>query len=63
MAGRHERPLAGLHAIVVPGPLRDSLMILDGLLELHPPGEGGRTMIITDQMERERGLGQFAESA
>ncbi len=55
--------MAGLHAIVVPGPLRDSLMILDGLLELHPPGEGGRTMIITDQMERERGLGQFAESA
>ena len=40
---------AGLHAIVVPGTLRDSLMILDGLLELQPPGEGGPTMIITDQ--------------
>ena len=33
---------AGLHAIVVPGTLRDSLMILDGLLELAPPGDGGR---------------------
>jgi TnpA family transposase len=40
---------AGLHAIVVPGTLRDSLVILDGLLELQPPGEGGPTMIITDQ--------------
>ena len=40
---------AGLHAIVVPGTLRDSLMILDGLLELAPPGDGGPTMIITDQ--------------
>jgi TnpA family transposase len=40
---------AGLHAIVVPGTLRDSLMILDGLLELQPPSEGGPTMIITDQ--------------
>jgi TnpA family transposase len=40
---------AGLHAIVVPGTLRDSLMILDGLLELQPPGDGGPTMIITDQ--------------
>jgi len=40
---------AGLHAIVVPGTLRDSLMILDGLLELQPPGEGGPTAIITDQ--------------
>jgi TnpA family transposase len=40
---------AGLHAIVVPGTLRDSLMILDGLLELAPPGEGGPTVIITDQ--------------
>ena len=27
---------AGLHAIVVPGTLRDSLVILDGLLELQP---------------------------
>ena len=40
---------AGLHAIVIPGTLRDSLMILDGLLELQPPGHGGPTMIITDQ--------------
>jgi TnpA family transposase len=40
---------AGLHAIVVPGTLRDSLMILDGLLELQPPGDGGPTIIITDQ--------------
>ncbi|MGH2969421.1 MAG: Tn3 family transposase, partial [Solirubrobacteraceae bacterium] len=40
---------AGLHAIVVPGTLRDSLVILDGLLELQPPSEGGPTMIITDQ--------------
>jgi TnpA family transposase len=40
---------AGLHAIVVPGTLRDSLMILDGLLELAPPSEGGPTVIITDQ--------------
>jgi TnpA family transposase len=39
----------GLHAIVVPGTLRDPLMILDGLLELQPPGYGGPTMIITDQ--------------
>lgn len=40
---------AGLHAIVVPGTLRDSLMILDGLLELQPPGDGGPSVIITDQ--------------
>ncbi|MGZ6617737.1 MAG: Tn3 family transposase, partial [Solirubrobacteraceae bacterium] len=40
---------AGLHAIVVHGTLRDSLMILDGLLELQPPGLGGPTIIITDQ--------------
>ena len=40
---------AGLHAIVVPGTLRDSLITLDGLLELDPPGAGGPTMIITDQ--------------
>ena len=40
---------AGLHAIVIPGTLRDSLMILDGLLELAPPGDGGPTVIITDQ--------------
>jgi TnpA family transposase len=40
---------AGPHAIVVPGTLRDSLMILDGLLELAPPGDGGPTTIITDQ--------------
>jgi TnpA family transposase len=40
---------AGLHAIVVPGTLRDSLVILDGLLELQPASEGGPTMIITDQ--------------
>jgi hypothetical protein len=40
---------AGLHAIVVPGTLRDSLVTLDGLLELDPPGHGGPTMIITDQ--------------
>jgi TnpA family transposase len=40
---------AGLHAIVVPGTLRDSLVALDGLLELQPPGAGGPTMIITDQ--------------
>jgi len=40
---------AGLHAIVVPGTLRDSLMMLDGLLELQPPGDGGPTTIITDQ--------------
>jgi TnpA family transposase len=40
---------AGVHAIVVPGTLRDSLMILDGLLELAPPGDGGPTVIITDQ--------------
>jgi Tn3 transposase DDE domain len=40
---------AGLHAIVVPGTLRDSLMILDGLLELAPPGDGSPTVIITDQ--------------
>ena len=40
---------AGLHAIVVPGTLRDSLMILDGLLELASPGDGGPTTIITDQ--------------
>jgi TnpA family transposase len=40
---------AGLHAIVVPGTLRDSLMILDGLLELAPPSDGGPTVIITDQ--------------
>lgn len=40
---------AGLHAIVVPGTLRDSLVTLDGLLELQPPGAGGPTMIITDQ--------------
>lgn len=39
----------GLHAIVVPGTLRDSLVILDGLLELDPPGAGGPTVIITDQ--------------
>ena len=39
----------GLHAIVVPGTLRDSLMILDGLLELAAPGDGGPTVIITDQ--------------
>ena len=38
----------GLHAIVVPGTLRDSLLILDGLLELAPPGDGGPTVIITD---------------
>ena len=38
----------GLHAIV-PGTLRDSLMIPDGLLELAPPGDGGPTVIITDQ--------------
>ena len=31
---------AGLHAIVVPGTLRDSLMILDGLLELAPARRG-----------------------
>lgn len=40
---------AGLHAIVVPGTLRDSLVTLDGLLELEPPGAGGPTVIITDQ--------------
>ncbi len=40
---------AGLHAIVVPGTLRDSLITLDGLLELQPPGAGGPTMIISDQ--------------
>ena len=40
---------AGLHAIVVPGTLRDSLVTLDGLLELQPPGAGGPTMIVTDQ--------------
>jgi TnpA family transposase len=40
---------AGLHAIVIPGTLRDSLMILDGLLELQPPSHGGPTTIITDQ--------------
>jgi TnpA family transposase len=40
---------AGLHAIVVPGTLRDSLVTLDGLLELQPPAAGGPTMIITDQ--------------
>lgn len=40
---------AGLHAIVVPGTLRDSLIALDGLLELQPAGAGGPTMIITDQ--------------
>ena len=40
---------AGVHAIVVPGTLRDSLITLDGLLELDPPGAGGPTMIITDQ--------------
>ena len=40
---------AGLHAIVIPGTLRDSLVTLDGLLELDPPGAGGPTMIITDQ--------------
>ena len=39
----------GLHAIVVPGTLRVSLMILDGLLELQPPDDGGPTIIITDQ--------------
>ena len=39
----------GLDAIVVPGTLRDSLVILDGLLELQPPGAGGPTTIITDQ--------------
>lgn len=39
---------AGLHAIVVPGTLRDSLVTLDGLLELDPPRAGG-PMIITDQ--------------
>ena len=39
----------GLHAIVVPGTLRDSLVILDGLLELQRPGAGGSTTIITDQ--------------
>jgi TnpA family transposase len=32
---------AGLHAIVVPGTLRDSLIALDGMLELQPPGAGG----------------------
>lgn len=41
--------IAGLHAIVVPATLRDSLVTLDGLLELQPPGAGGPTMIITDQ--------------
>ena len=40
---------AGLHAIVVPGRLRDSLMILDGLLELQSPADGGPSLIITDQ--------------
>jgi TnpA family transposase len=40
---------AGLHTIVVPGTLRDSLVTLDGLLELEPPCAGGPTMIITDQ--------------
>jgi TnpA family transposase len=40
---------AGLHAIVVPGTLRDSLVTLDGLLELQSPGAGGPTMIISDQ--------------
>ena len=40
---------AGLHAIVVPGTLRDSLMTLDGLLELAPPGDGGAVTILTDQ--------------
>ena len=39
----------GLHAIVVPGTLRDSLITLDGLLELQAPGAGGPTTIITDQ--------------
>lgn len=39
----------GLHAIIVPGTLRDSLVILNGLLELEPPGSGGPTVIITDQ--------------
>ena len=29
--------------------LRDSLVTLDGLLELQPPGAGGPTMIISDQ--------------
>ena len=33
---------AGLHAIVVPGTLRDSLVTLDDLLELQPRGAGGR---------------------
>jgi hypothetical protein len=40
---------AGLHAIVIPGTLRDSLMILDGLLEIQSPSEGGPSVIITDQ--------------
>ena len=40
---------AGLLAIVVPGTLRDSLVTLDGLLELQQPGAGGPTMIVTDQ--------------
>jgi hypothetical protein len=40
---------AGLHAIVVPGTLRDSLIALDGLLELQPPSAGGPTMVISDQ--------------
>ena len=40
---------AGLHAIVVPGPLRDSLMMLDGLLEMQSPADGGPSLIITDQ--------------
>ena len=33
----------------MPGTLRDSLMILDGLLELAPPGDGGAVTILTDQ--------------
>ena len=40
---------AGLHAIVIPGTLRDSLMILDGLLEIQSPSEGGPSVIITHQ--------------
>ena len=40
---------AGLYAIVVPGTLRDSLMILDGLLEMQSPADGGPSLIITDQ--------------
>src|SRR3979409_1657772 len=41
----HERPVRRPARHRRPGTLRDSLIALDGLLELQPPGAGDPTMI------------------